>query len=250
MAGRKTFRTKAIVLDSIKLSEQDLILTTLSAQGSQLRLVAKGARKPGGRLAARCELFCEDDLLVAHTRSSLSIISEALTSEAHAGLRGDLMRVSAASAVCEIARLTCYEDADDPYLYPICSRALKACEQATDSSHLQLVVAAYTFKVLAHSGWRPELAYCVACGDAAVEWFSPTAGGMLCSSCARQVAAAQQLSNSEIAWLKALLSKTFDILLDSEIDALSASVLLTLARRWATTQLDVRLKAFEFLLSL
>ena len=46
------------MLGHTKLAEQDLILTLLSETGEQLRAVAKGARKPGGRLAARVELFC------------------------------------------------------------------------------------------------------------------------------------------------------------------------------------------------
>ena len=65
MAGRRTYRTRAIVLDRTKLGETDLILTLLAEDGSQRRAVAKGARKPGGRLAARVELFSECDLLLA-----------------------------------------------------------------------------------------------------------------------------------------------------------------------------------------
>ena len=46
MAGRRTKRTRALVLDTTKLGEQDLILTLLGETGVQLRAVAKGARKP------------------------------------------------------------------------------------------------------------------------------------------------------------------------------------------------------------
>ena len=53
MAGSRTYRTKVLVLDKTKLKETDLILTLLDERGRQVRAVAKGARKPGGRLAAR-----------------------------------------------------------------------------------------------------------------------------------------------------------------------------------------------------
>ena len=65
MAARRTRRIKALVLDRTKLGEQDLILTCLTDTGEELRAVAKGARRPGGRLAARTELFSEVDMLVA-----------------------------------------------------------------------------------------------------------------------------------------------------------------------------------------
>lgn len=245
--GRRTYRTRAIVLDRTKLGETDLILTLLAADGRQLRAVAKGARKPGGRLAARVELFSETEFLLAAGRS-LDVVSEAALVEPHAGLRGDFERVAAASAVAEVARLTCYEDAPDRYLGPICSRALAACEEAGDREHLDLVVAAYSWKVLAHGGWRPELAECCACGDGAVTFFSPAAGGMLCESCAREMAGAERVSATGLAWLRALLALTFDELLAAPIDAETAVWLLGRAHAWAAVHLDARLRALEFYL--
>ena len=245
MAGRRTYRTRAIVLDRTKLGEQDLILALLAEDGRELRAVAKGARKPGGRLAARVELFSETDFLIASGRS-LDVVSEASLVEAHAGLRGEYERVAAASAVAEVARLTCFEDAPDPFLHPICSRALRACEEAPDQPRLDLVVAAYVMKVLAHGGWRPELDGCCACGDGAVTYFSSAAGGVLCSSCAREVAGAQPLTASQLGWLRALIRSTFDELLAAAIDAETGVFLLGLAYSWAATHLDARLRAMEF----
>lgn len=249
MAGRRTYRTRAIVCDRTKLGETDLILTLLTASGAQARAVAKGARKPGGRLAARVELFCETDFLLAAGRS-LDVVGEAAVVDAHAALRGDYERVAAASAVCEVARLTCYEDAEDPYLYPIASRALAACGQAHDQPHLDLVVAAYVMKALAHGGWRPDLASCVACGDASVAYFSSAAGGLLCASCAHEVAGAEEVGAGQVAWLRALLGSTFDELLASQVDAQTALFLLGTCHSWAATHLDARLRALEFCLSL
>ena len=248
MGGRRTYRTKALVLDTTKLGEQDLIVTLLADSGAQLRAVAKGARKPGGRLAARSELFCETDFLIAKGRS-LDVVAEASSVNPHEGLRGDLLKVSCASAICEIARLTCYEDAEDPFLYRICSAALTAAEQAQSESGLLMLVAGYAFKVLAHSGWWPQLDSCVACGDPAVAWFSASAGGLLCESCARDVAGAQELTPGELGWLRSLLGSTFQRLAAGEAPLGVAALMANLAHVWAATQLDARLRAFEFFLS-
>lgn len=249
MAGRRSYRTRAIVLDRTPLAEQDLILTLLAADGSERRAVAKGGRKPGGRLAARSELFGEVDFLLAHGRT-LDIVSEANVVDAHPKLRGDLERVSAASAVCETARLTCFADAEDAFLYPVCARALKACEQATGQEALDLCVAAYIFKVLAHGGWRPELQGCVLCGDGDVSHFSVAAGGALCASCAKDVEGAVEVSRSELDWIRALIGSTFDQLLSGRIDLATSSTLVSFAHLWAATHLDARLKATEFYLSI
>lgn len=248
MACRRTYRARACVLDRTKLGETDLILTLLGSNGAQLKAVAKGARKPGGKLAGKVQLFCECDLLLACGKS-LDVVAEASLVDAHATLRGDLERVSAASCVCEVARLCCFEDAEDPFLYAITSRALKACEEARDRAHLDLVCAAFAWKVLAHAGWRPELDGCCACGDALVSRFSPLAGGLLCESCAKDVAGAEPVSPSQVAWLRALLSGTFDELLAAPVDEQTSVWLLSCAHRWCAAHLDARLRAMEFALS-
>lgn len=245
MAGRRTERRRAVVLDRTKLAEQDLILTMVSLEGEQLRAVAKGARKPGSRLAARTELFCDIDMLLSYGRG-LGIVSEAQVMDAHEGVRGDLERLSCASAICEVARLTCYENMEDAFLHPLLSRALTACEQASDRNHLDLVYSAYVFKVLSHAGWRPELAGCIACGESAATRFSVSGGGVLCESCARDVAGAQPISQNQLAWIGALIMSTFDVLLASSIDGSTSAYLLGIAHEWATTHLESRLRASEF----
>ena len=56
MAAR-TYTARAIVLRKTKLGESDLVVTLLAEDGSQVRAVAKGARKPSSPFAARLELY-------------------------------------------------------------------------------------------------------------------------------------------------------------------------------------------------
>ena len=249
MAGRRTWRTRATVLSRTKLSEQDLILTLLSEDGCEVRAVAKGARKPSGKLAGRVELFCEIDVLLARGRN-LDIVSEASLLDARLFLRRDPEYLSAAETICEIARLTCFADTPDSYLYPILTRALAALGGAGDAAHVMLVVSAYAFKVLAHAGWYPELSGCVMCGDEQTELFSPESGGVLCTSCGQEIEGAFSVSDNEIQWLQGLIKLTFDDLLRAEIDEALAYRLAVLVHRWSAVHLEARLRAFEFLLGL
>lgn len=248
MASQRTRRERAIVLKKTKLSEQDLILTLLVLSGEQLQVVAKGARKPGSRLAARTELFSETDFLVSAGRGPLGTVSEASIINPHASLRGDLDRVSAASVIIEIARMTCSEKSEDSFLYPICARALRACEELHDRSHLDLVVAAYVLKVMSHGGWRPELDACIACGDKERGYFSVRAGGVICSSCVRDVQDAEPVGSAALAWLMYLIGATFDDLIAIEVSKQDANWLLRIAYSWAVTHLETRLQSFEFYL--
>lgn len=249
MPRSKTYHVHALVLDRTKLGESDLILRLLCEDGSQVSAVAKGARKPSGKLAAKVQLFSECDFLLAHGRN-LDVVAEAQLVCAHEGLRGELDRVSAASVISEVAKLTSFEDATDPYLYPICSRALSACEQASDTAHLDLAAAAYTFKVLAHQGWNPSLEQCVSCGDPAVTRFSSIAGGALCESCSKDVEGAEPLDTATFSQLHSLVYATFDELFAMDIAPEQSSLLVSLAHHWAATHLDTKLRAFEFMLGI
>lgn len=217
MAGSRTYRTKVLVLDKTKLKETDLILTMLDERGRQVRAVAKGARKPGGRLAARCELFCTVDMLLAHGRS-LDVVSQAELMEAPLGAAPDYETTCAASAIAEVARACSFEDAEDPFTFAITQRALTLVGSGLDSAHMDLLVAAFVFKLLSHVGYRPDFSACVLCGDPMLSYFSAQAGGLLCGSCASSVPGAELVSVGEVAWLRALMSMTFDALMDERID--------------------------------
>ena len=246
MAGSRTYRCRAIVLDKTKLKETDLILTLVAESGRQVRAVAKGARKPGSRLAARCDLCCEVDLLLAHGRS-LDVVSQAELLEAPLGAQPSYELLSAASAVAEVARLCCYEDAEDPFVYPI-TRAVLAAMGTADAQHLDLLVAAYIFKLLSHIGYRPDYDACLSCGDSAPTYFSAQAGGLLCASCASGVPGAEQIDANIIGWLRSLIALRFPELAQTAIDPQTAVYLLSLSHIWAATHLDARLRACEFLL--
>lgn len=246
MAGSRTYRCRAIVLDKTKLKETDLILTLLAESGRQVRAVAKGARKPGSRLAARCDLCCEVDLLLAHGRS-LDVVSQAELLSAPLGAQPSYELLSAASAVAEVARLCCYEDAKDPFVYPI-THAVLDTMGPSDPSHLDLLVAAYVFKLLSHIGYRPDYSACVSCGDPEPTYFSAQAGGLLCASCATSVPGAEEVDANLVRWLRSLIALRFSELTETAVDAQTATYLLALSHVWAATHLDARLRAMEFLL--
>ena len=162
MAGSRTYRTCAIVLDKTKLKETDLILTLLARDGREIRAVAKGARKPGSRLAARCELFCTVDLLLAKGRS-LDVVSQADLVGAPMGAAPTYEAMQRASVIAEVASLCCFEDATDPFVFRISAKALRVLGSLQgDCPHMDLLVAAYVFKLLSHVGYRPDLSSCVA----------------------------------------------------------------------------------------
>lgn len=115
MGSRRSFRSRAIVLDRTVLGEHDLILTLLDESGEQRRAVAKGVRKGKSRIAARCDYFCESDFLI-YQGKNLDVISDAASIDAHHGISVSPEKIAAAAALCEIALLTSFEESSDTFL--------------------------------------------------------------------------------------------------------------------------------------
>ena len=185
-------------------------------------------------------------MLLAHGRS-LDVVSQAELLEAPVGAAPDYETTCAASAIAEVARVCSFEDAEDPFTFAITQRALTLVGCGLDSAHMDLLVAAFVFKLLSHVGYRPDFSACVLCGDPMLSYFSPQAGGLMCGSCASSVPGASWFRPvSRVA--ARLMSMTFDALMVERIDPHTAAFLLGLSHVWAATHTDQRLRAMEFML--
>jgi DNA repair protein RecO (recombination protein O) len=176
---------KVLVLRKTKLGETDLILTLLAADGRQVRAVAKGARKPRGKLGARVEPFTVLDVLL-HTGRSLEIITEAETVSSHDPLRADYDRTVAGSVVLDVLDKISVEGQVEPQLFDMALVTLDVMQTAPIET-LDLLVTAFLMKALAMHGYRPALDACASCGSAVdgAASFSVEAGGVVCAACGR-----------------------------------------------------------------
>jgi len=174
---------RVLVLRKTKLGETDLILNLLAADGRQVRAVAKGARKPRGKLGARVEPFTVLDVLL-HTGRSLEILAEAETVASHDAIRADYDRAVAGSVVLDVLDKISVEGQAEPQLFDMAVVTLEVMDDAPVGS-LDLLVSAFLLKALAMHGYRPALDACASCGGAlgAGMSFSVEAGGALCAAC-------------------------------------------------------------------
>ena len=247
-----TYTAEVVVLRKTKLGESDLILTCLAVDGSQLRVVAKGARKPSSSFSSRLEVFSHARILAACGKS-LDIVKEASLVDGHEALRAGYERSAAASAVCEFAAKVTEPSLEADRLFPMVCAALSAMERC-DERALEALVAAALLKGLAFVGLRPELMRCVCCGEqvdlgaaGGPVALSYAEGGVVCDGC-RRLAEGVLVDPETMAWLRTLLYRTF-----SEIEGLdatgSAAACLQVCQQWCRAHLGSPVKSVEFLLA-
>lgn len=164
MSAHGTYRAQGLVLRRTKLGETDLIVTLLcEGLDRQVRAVAKGARRPGSRLAGVVDLGNEGAFLLSRGRS-LDVVSEGRLLVSRAGLAADPERSACAAAVLDVAAGLTDEGDPDARLYPMARAALDALAEAAPG-RLAAVVAAFALKAACAQGFRPELGRCVRCGE-------------------------------------------------------------------------------------
>ena len=240
------YPVRALVLRKTKLGETDTILTLLAADGRQLRAVAKGLRRPGGRFGARLEPYAVCDLLL-HTGRSLEVVAEAQTVASHAALREDFERSAAAGVIVDLLDKISVEGQSEPRLFALSTTTLDVMETAAVDV-LPVLVVAFLIKAMAMHGYRPELESCVSCAREVGESceFSVASGGVLCSECGALDAGAIRFGPEGRAWLETLLSARLSDIEGLGMPPAAIADCFTLVRAFVTFHMPARLKALDF----
>lgn len=249
--AQQTYHTRGIVLRKTKLGESDLIVTMLREDGSQIRAVAKGARKPSGSFAARLELYSVVDALVVCGKN-LDIIKEVRLERSNSGVRGDLEHSACAAPMVDLLDRITQTGLENSRLFPLTCTALCSLEHVS-ATKAPAVTAAHLLKVFAFVGIRPHFDSCVNCGCPPDKNFSSDRvflsyrdGGILCPACARQtdlITVPWYLIN----WSKAFLQMTFAQIEETDIPPEVMFDVLKFCQAWTQEHIGVRLKSLNFL---
>lgn len=212
------YRDEAIVLRTHKLGEADRIITLLTRQHGRVRAVAKGVRRTTSKFGSRLEPFTHVDLQLAEGRS-LDVVTQAETRDAYAAEIGfDYDRYTAGTAMLETAeRLVLEEREPARQQFTLLLSALRA--MATGARSPNHVLDSYLLRSLAVAGYAPSFVDCAHCGRAPSaqgphRWFSPSMGGVLCSTC--RIPGSATPATETMSLLGALLAGDWPVVEDAD----------------------------------
>lgn len=247
----ESYSSKAIVLRKTKLGESDLILNLLAEDGSQLRVVAKGARKPSNTFAARLDLYSIAEVHCSKGRN-LDIVKEARLLCANEKLRSDIGYAVGAAPMVELLDKVAQRGLANPRLFDMTSSAF-ACLGDVGLDTVPSLTAAHVLKTLAFAGLRPTFTTCAICGsDISLEALGDTVrlsypeGGVLCENCSQPMTGV--LVQTEMCrWAKALLNSTFAQVSTYNLDPRSAFAVLEFCQTWIREHVGTSLKSLDFM---
>jgi len=198
----RSIRVHAIVLRHADWGEADRLITLYSREQGKLRAVAKGARKITSRKAGHLEPFTHVKLQLARGRD-LYIVTQAETIDAYLPLRDTLKLTGTASYVVELLDRFVYdEEGANPTLFRLLADTLKRLAEHED---IWLAVRYYEMRLLDFLGFRPQLFECANCGReilAEDQFFSFSAGGVICPRCGRGLPNLTSISMETLKYLR------------------------------------------------
>jgi DNA repair protein RecO (recombination protein O) len=157
MGTERLYRTEGIVVRRRNQGEADRVLTLCTPLG-KLDVIAKGARKVRSRKAGHIELFSRSSFVIARSRSSWDVVSQAETVEPHAALREDLLRGTHARYTVELFDRFFTEGEGGQAVCDLLDHTLTWLCSDDDPD---LIVRFYEQHLLGLAGFRPELFRCV-----------------------------------------------------------------------------------------
>ena len=176
--------SEAIVLRTFRTGEADRVVHLLTPDG-RVNAIAKGARRTTAKLGARLEPFTRIEAMLQPGRGDLLTLTGAHVLWSGDDLRRDPKRVLAGTAGVEAVVRLFPEPEPDERLYQGLARYLEALAEPLGDdprAAADTLTLAFTLKLLALAGWRPEVAACAGCGGP-VEVYDAAAGCAFCAAC-------------------------------------------------------------------
>lgn len=202
MPDFRSLRAEAIVLRHSDWGEADRLLTLYTRQQGKVRALAKGARKVTSRKAGHIEPFTHVTLQLAKGRD-LFIVTQAETIDSYQPLREDLGLTGYASYILELLDRFTYEDEmGNPALFRLLTESLARLAAKVDP---WLVMRFYEMRLLDGLGFRPQLFECANCRReilAEDQFFSYSAGGVICPRCGQGLPNLTPISIEALKYLR------------------------------------------------
>ncbi len=239
-------KTEGIVLKHTNLGEADKILTLLTRNKGKIKAIAKGCRKPKSSLLASSEIFTFSEF-VLFKGTNFFHITQAETRESFYNIRKDLLRLSYGVFFTEMADFVSDEDIPSERLFLLLANTLYYL--SIGEIPLGILSLAYQLKVMDISGFRPNTAKCVSCGDTSDQYekFSISLGGVLCKKCHGYDAKAMKVSSGTIEFIKILLNTQISRLNNLKIDNTIFNELDRIIREFVRDHLEKEFRTLEFL---
>jgi len=240
--------TKAIVIKTVNIGEADKIITLLSADLGKIQVSARGARRPRSNLVAGSQFlsYCE---YVLYKGRDMYVLNSCNTIESFYNIRNDVVKLTYASHMVELLNDVTQENMQCVDILRLFLNALH-CLANTDKPP-ELVTRVFELRLLALSGYAPQVHVCADCGKG-IDLFDTFTFdfekcGFVCPECANGVKSEMQLSKGAARAIFYIVHSPEKTLFNFELAPNVLSQLAAFNERYIKDRLEKEYNKLSFL---
>jgi DNA repair protein RecO (recombination protein O) len=192
-------RTEALVLNRRDFRETSLIVDFYTRDFGKLSGLLKGIREEPEKFASTLEPFSYNEIIFYRKRnSSLHLVSQADSRNGFDRIRQNIAKIAVGSLMMELLSAVMPQEDKNEQVFDLALSCLQELEITPDPSKVMTI---FKIKMLALSGFKPQIESCVSCADRILGQakFSLALGGLLCARCCQKDVSARLIFRGTIA---------------------------------------------------
>lgn len=201
------YKTQAVVLKSMKLSEKDKLVTFLTETHGKVKCVAKAARRLKSRFGASLEPMSHVSLIYfGKEHQELYRLNQCDIIRSFQDIKENPDSFYTAVYFLDLAGHLIAEAHPEPEIFHLLVKSLR---EAGKTESLGILCRLFELRIMAHAGYTPRLQKCIACHrepQTSRVGFSYNQHGIVCESCFDKEPVEKLITSGTVSYLKKFLS--------------------------------------------
>ncbi len=240
-------KTKGIVTKIVNYSDNDKIITLITADQGKIQVFCKGAQRVKNSVLACTEFLAFSEFVLYEGKGDMYNFSSADIIEVFYNLRIDVEKLSYATTMAQIINDVCQEGELGYKKLQLFLNTLYVLSET--EKELDFVYSGFRIRLLAILGFIPKLALCTTCNQNAIDienkFFSIKDNGVKCDICARLDKGAIKISEVTYTSLVYILSSDAKKIFSFEIPANDLEELKLVAQIYTNEKLEKEYKVMK-----
>lgn len=176
------FKINGLVIKEGEIGENDKLLTVLTEKYGKIFVVGKGVKSVRSLHMATTQLFAYSSFTL-RKRGNYYYISDSDLIENYYSIRDDILKLSLASFICDVATHVAKEGSEESSLLKLTLNTLYAISR--NVKPLEIIRACFELRVISELGFMPDLSACRCCGEQnpEISCLDIMDGTIICDTC-------------------------------------------------------------------
>jgi len=242
------YKTQAVVLRGIKLSEKDKLVTFLTRDYGKIKCVAKGARRIKSRYGASLEPLSHISMVYfGKQNQELFSLNQCDILHSFQSIREDHQKFYSAIYYLELADVLMAEAHPEPGIFDL---LLTILDKTRSQTNMETLCRLFEIRIMVLAGYGPRLNHCIVCKNIPKSlWvgFSCNRHGIICEPCQGRDLTEIKIKNGSLNYLKKLLTLDINHIERLKIPKESEAEIENVTHRLILSRVGRELKSYPFI---